>query len=54
LRQLYLKNGISAGIQAAQICRNDDDIPKDLFPINNKVGTVSPIKDLPHTKATVV
>lgn len=44
LRQLYLKNGISAGIQAAQICRNDEDIPNDLFPINSRVGTVSPIK----------
>jgi hypothetical protein len=32
-----------AGMQAAQVCRSTDDIPKALFPSNNKTGTVSPI-----------
>jgi hypothetical protein len=32
-----------AGIQAAQMCRSDDDMPNDLFPNNKRVGTVSPI-----------
>jgi hypothetical protein len=40
----YLKNGIPAGIQLAHICRSELDIPKDLFPIIKRVGTVSPIK----------
>ncbi len=39
----YLKNGIFAGIQAAQICRNEDEIPNVLFPRISKVGTVNPI-----------
>src|SRR5690554_2100614 len=42
--QLYLKNGILPGIQAAQICRNDELIPNDLFPKINNAGTVKPIK----------
>jgi len=33
-----------AGIQIAHICFNDDDIPKALFPNNNKAGTIRPIK----------
>jgi hypothetical protein len=32
-----------AGKQAAQMWRNDEDIPNDLLPMSNKVGTVSPI-----------
>ena len=42
--QSYLKNLIFAGIQAAQMCRKEDEIPKDLFPINNSAGTVNPIR----------
>ena len=34
---------MSAGKQAAQTWRSDDEIPKDLLPINKSVGTVSPI-----------
>ena len=41
--QSYLKNGISAGKQAAQTWRSDDEIPNDLLPISKRVGTVSPI-----------
>ena len=40
--QSYLKKGILAGIQAAHICRNDEEIPKDLLPISNN-GTINPI-----------
>lgn len=32
-----------AGIQAAQICRNDELIPKDLLPKIIKAGTIRPI-----------
>ena len=32
------------GMQAAQMCRNEEEIPKDLFPIINKVGTISPMR----------
>jgi hypothetical protein len=39
----YLKNGIPAGIQLAQMWRSELDIPKDLLPIIKRVGTVSPI-----------
>ena len=41
--QLYLKNSIFPGIQAAQICLSDDEIPKVLFAINNDSGTINPI-----------
>ncbi len=41
--QSYLKNEILAGKQAAQMCRSDDETPKDLFPINKSVGTVKPM-----------
>ena len=41
--QSYLKNGILAGKQAAQMCRSDELIPKDLLPNINNTGTVSPI-----------
>ena len=40
----YLKNGILAGTQAAQICRRDELMPNDLLPKINNVGTVNPIK----------
>jgi hypothetical protein len=43
LRQLYLKKGMFAGMQAAQICRNDEDTPNALLPIISSNGTVSPI-----------
>jgi hypothetical protein len=33
-----------AGIQLAQICLKELDIPNDLLPIIKRVGTVSPIK----------
>src|SRR6187401_3515220 len=39
----YLKNGIFAGMHAAQMWRREDEIPNDLFPRINKIGTVSPI-----------
>jgi hypothetical protein len=42
--QLYLKNEISAGKQAAQICLKEEDIPNDLFPRNRSNGTINPIK----------
>lgn len=41
--QSYLKKEILAGITAAQMCRNEDEIPKDLFPKSSKTGTVKPI-----------
>src|SRR4030095_1103608 len=41
--QLYLKKEISAGKQAAQICRKLDERPKTLFPNNKSKGTISPI-----------
>jgi hypothetical protein len=40
---LYLKKGILAGIQAAQICRNEEDTPNDLLPMINSSGTTNPI-----------
>jgi len=42
--QLYLKNEISAGKQAAQICRSVDEIPKTLLPAMSRSGTISPIR----------
>ncbi len=39
----YLKKGILAGIQEAQMCLKELEMPKDLFPMINKTGTVSPI-----------
>ena len=42
--QSYLKKLILAGIQAAQTCRSEEEIPKVLFPRINKSGTVKPIK----------
>src|SRR6186997_3390752 len=42
--QSYLKNEIFIGAQEAHMCRNDEEIPKDLFPKISKAGTVSPIK----------
>src|SRR5690606_6709271 len=39
----YLKNGILAGKQEAQICRNDELMPNDLLPIIKRTGTVNPI-----------
>lgn len=42
--QLYLKKGILAGTQAAQIWRNDEDIPNGLLPKRSNIGTVRPIK----------
>src|SRR5215472_6185726 len=44
LFHLYLKNGISAGKQAAQICLSEDDTPKRLLPIISSRGTMSPIR----------
>src|SRR5687768_3568050 len=41
--QSYLKNEILPGIQEAQICLSEEEIPKCLFPINNNAGTVRPI-----------
>src|SRR5690606_2924434 len=41
--QLYLKNGILAGIHEAQMWRSDELIPKDLLPIIKSAGTVKPI-----------
>jgi hypothetical protein len=38
-----LKNEISAGKQAAQICFMLDDTPKGLLPSINSSGTVNPI-----------
>ena len=32
-----------AGKHAAQMWRNDDEIPNDLLPMSNNVGTVRPI-----------
>lgn len=32
-----------AGIQAAQMCRSEEEIPNDLLPINKRVGTVRPM-----------
>jgi hypothetical protein len=42
--QSYLKNEIFAGKQLAQICLKELEIPKDLLPMINKIGTISPIK----------
>src|SRR5690554_1215141 len=42
--QSYLKNGMFAGIQDAQMCLKEELIPKDLFPKINKVGTVKPTR----------
>ncbi len=41
--QLYLKNGMLAGKQAAQMCLNDELIPNDLLPKIKSAGTVKPI-----------
>src|SRR5690606_24181984 len=41
--QSYLKKGIPAGKQAAQIWRRLDEMPKCLLPSSNKAGTMSPI-----------
>jgi hypothetical protein len=41
--QSYLKKGILAGKQAAQICLRLDDMPKGLFPIIKSIGTIKPI-----------
>lgn len=41
--QSYLKNGISDGKSAAQVCLRLLEIPKVLFPKMSKSGTVSPI-----------
>lgn len=41
--QSYLKNEISLGKQAAQICRKFDEMPKCLLPKINKVGTINPM-----------
>jgi hypothetical protein len=41
---LYLKKGILAGRQAAHIWRNDEEIPKILFPKINRAGTVRPMR----------
>jgi hypothetical protein len=41
--QSYWKKGILEGKQTAQTCRNEEEIPKDLFPNNNNIGTISPI-----------
>ena len=43
LFQSYLKKGILAGMQDAQICRRDELIPNDLFPRIKRAGTVKPI-----------
>jgi hypothetical protein len=40
---LYLKNEILDGATAAQICLNEEEMPNDLLPNNNRAGTVSPI-----------
>jgi hypothetical protein len=32
-----------AGIQAAQAWRSDEEMPNDLFPMSNNVGTVRPM-----------
>jgi len=32
-----------AGIQIAQICLSEEEMPKCLFPKSNNAGTVSPI-----------
>jgi hypothetical protein len=41
--QSYLKKGMLAGKHAAQMCRSDELMPKDLLPMISKVGTVNPI-----------
>jgi hypothetical protein len=38
-----VKKGIPEGIQIAQACRSEEEIPKVLFPIINNAGTVNPI-----------
>src|SRR5690606_17861987 len=43
LFQSYLKNGIFDGTQAEQMCLSEEEIPRCLFPSNNKAGTVRPI-----------
>src|SRR5690606_3977702 len=43
-RQSYLKNEKPDGATAAQRCLKEEEIPKDLFPISNRSGTVRPIK----------
>src|SRR3546814_1097967 len=42
--QSYLKKGIPAGTQDAQMCLRDELIPNDLFPNSRSVGTVRPIR----------
>ena len=41
--QLYLKNGMFAGKQAAHICRRLAEMPKCLFPVISKIGTINPM-----------
>ena len=41
--QSYLKKGILAGKQAAHTCRNEEEIPNDLLPVINSIGTINPI-----------
>jgi hypothetical protein len=41
---LYLKKGILAGMQAAQICLSEEEMPKFLLPIMSRMGTVRPMK----------
>src|SRR5690606_28647395 len=41
--QSYLKNGIFAGTQAAQMCVSEEEILRCLLPSNSKAGTASPI-----------
>lgn len=41
--QLYCKNGILPGMQAAQIWRRDDEIPSRLLPMTSKRGTLKPM-----------
>src|SRR5690606_22255450 len=43
-RQSYFRNGIPDGATAAHRCLKDEEIPKDLFPMSSKRGTVRPIK----------
>jgi hypothetical protein len=38
-----LKKGIRDGITAAQICRSEEEIPKALFPVTRRNGTINPI-----------
>jgi hypothetical protein len=32
------------GIQAAQMCRKEEEIPKDLFPRMSSTGTINPMR----------